>query len=154
MTEATMNADAARVEGLWIKRAHRGELDPSGRVLAVEDKGIEGDACFGRKLRQVTIIEREVFDDLKESLPGVGPEMRRANVMVSGVRLAESGGKLLALGDVRIRIVAETKPCGRMEEARPGLQDALRPEWRGGAYGKVETGGEIAVGSTAGWADE
>ena len=33
-----------------------------------------------------------------------------------------------------------------MEESHPGLQEALRPDWRGGAYGEVLDDGVIQVG--------
>ena len=75
------------VEALWTKRAHRGPMDPTDRVVMVENKGIETDANFGRSKRQVTIIEQEVLDAIRAELPDVEPAMRRANVMVSGIRL-------------------------------------------------------------------
>lgn len=144
---------SGRIEALWTKRARRGVMDPAERVQAVEGEGIEGDVNLGRGSRQVTVIEQEVFDRLRDELPNALPAMRRANVMVSGVRLEESRGRLLALGDVRIRIVGETVPCGRMEEQCAGLQEALRPGWGGGAYGRVEQGGELEVGAEAGWVE-
>jgi MOSC domain-containing protein YiiM len=33
-----------------------------------------------------------------------------------------------------------------MERARAGLKAALGPDWRGGVYGEVIEGGDIAVG--------
>ena len=38
-----------------------------------------------------------------------------------------------------------------MDQARDGLQAALRPKWRGGACAEVIQGGEIRVGDEAGW---
>ena len=65
-------------------------------------------------------------------------------------------GEILALsvGGSQIRIYGETRPCNQMEEARPGLQAALDPEWRGGAYGEVLEDGEIAVGDRVSWIAE
>jgi MOSC domain-containing protein YiiM len=38
-----------------------------------------------------------------------------------------------------------------MEEVAAGLQDAMRPEWRGGAFGQILDDGEIAVGDSVEW---
>lgn len=136
----------ARVEALWLKRAHRGVMDATSQARFVEQKGIDGDANFGRSKRQVTIIEKEVFDRIAENLPAVEPSMRRANVMVSGVRLQETRGRTLRLGEVRIRLVGETRPCERMDAQMPGLTAALDPDWNGGVYGVVLDDGVVRVG--------
>lgn len=134
-----------RVEGLWLKRAHRGVMDAASEARFVENKGIADDANFGRSKRQVTVIEKEVFVRIGAELPDVDPSMRRANVMVSGVRLKESRGQTLRLGDVRILLVGETRPCERMDAQVPGLTAALDPDWNGGAYGVVLDDGVVRV---------
>ena len=91
-----------RIEAIWLKRAVRGPMDPVEAAL-VEHDGIQDDANRGRSKRQVTIIESETFERIRTALPDAEPVMRRANVMVSGVRLEESRGRVLSLGDVRIR---------------------------------------------------
>jgi MOSC domain-containing protein YiiM len=101
----------------------------------------------------VTVIEKEVFDRIREELPDVEPHMRRANVMVSGVRLKESRDRILHLGGVRIHIHGETRPCERMDAQVTGLTAALDPDWNGGVYGVVLDGGEIRVGDEARIAD-
>lgn len=138
-----------RVEALWRKRAHRGVMDPVDEAHFVEDEGIEDDANRGRRKRQVTVIEKEVFDRVIEDLPDVEPSMRRANVMVSGVRLEESRGRVLRLGDVGILLHGETRPCERMDAQIPGLTAALSPPWNGGAYGVVLDDGTVRVGDAA-----
>ncbi|MGD8289519.1 MAG: MOSC domain-containing protein [Gemmatimonadota bacterium] len=140
---------AGRVEAIWLKRATRGPMDPVPEATAVEASGVEGDANRGRSHRQVTIIEREVFDAIREDLAEVDPAMRRANVMVGGLRLAESRGRVLALGAVKIRIGGETRPCERMDEQCDGLRAALSPSWHGGAHGVVLEGGVMRVGDPA-----
>lgn len=142
-----------RVEALWRKRAHRGPMDPADRVRLVEHRGIEDDVSFGRSKRQVTVIEKEVFDRIAAEFPDAQPYMRRANVMVSGVRLKESRGRMLRLGDVRIRIWGETRPCQRMDAQVPGLTAALDPDWNGGVFGVVLDDGEVEVGDEA-WLEE
>lgn len=139
-----------RVEAIWRKRAKRGPMDPVEKATLVAGEGIEGDANRGRDRRQVTVIERAAWDRATADLGvDVEPSARRANVMVSGVDLGESRGRVLRLGPCRVRIEGETTPCERMDEAAEGLQSALRAEWRGGVYGVVLDDGKIAVGDEA-----
>lgn len=135
----------ARIEALWIKRADGGPMDPARRVAAVAGEGLRGNADQGG-WRQVTVIEREVFDRIREELPDAEPSMRRANVLVSGVKLEDTRDHVLHLGGVRIRIRGETRPCHRMDEQCPGLRAALKSGWGGGAFGVVLDDGEIRVG--------
>jgi MOSC domain-containing protein YiiM len=134
-----------RLEAIWIKPAHKAPMVELGGVALVAGKGIIGNANQGGK-RQVTVIEQEVFDLLRSTLPGSAPIMRRANFMVSGIRLAHSEGTTLTVGGVRILLQGETRPCYRMDEQCPGLTAALDPEWRGGAFGVVLDSGEVRVG--------
>jgi MOSC domain-containing protein YiiM len=140
---------AGRVEAIWIKRSFGGVMDPALEVNLVANGGIETDASFGRSNRQVTVIERETFDRVRASLPDADPVMRRANVMVSGVRLADSRNHVLRLGGVRILLRGETQPCERMDEQCPGLRAALASEWGGGVHGIVLDDGLVRVGDAA-----
>ena len=107
-----------------------------------------GDANFGAT-RQVTVIEKEVFDRIRSELPDSAPRMRRANIMVSGIRLEDSRDQVHTLGDVQIRVRGETRPCELMHEQCPGLRDALDLHWGGGAHGSLMQGGELEVGDVA-----
>ena len=141
-----------RIEAIWVKRMKRGPMDPKQRVQLIAGKGIEGNANQGGR-RQVTIIEKEIFGEIEaELMTDVDPRWRRANVMVSGLPLIDSRGKTLAIGDCRIQIFGETKPCEKLEEACRGLRAALEPRWGGGASGMVIVGGEICVGDPIDWA--
>lgn len=141
------------IRALWIKRAKRGPMDPAESVELEAGRGIRGNANQGGR-RQVTLIEEEVFEALREELgEAVEPVMRRANVMVRGVRLARTRDRILRLGPVRIEIRGETRPCNLMDETLPGLQDALDPDWRGGVYGQVLSDGTVRVGDEVRWED-
>lgn len=144
-----MHTGDGRVEALWVKRAHRGKMDEVAEATLIEGRGVQGSADQGRA-RQVTVIEKEVFDALRDELDtSVDPAMRRANVLVSGVRLEGTRGRVLQLGECRIEVAGETRPCERMDEAVPGLRSALDPQWRGGVYGRVIRGGALRVGDVA-----
>lgn len=141
------------VVAVWLKRFKRGPMDPVMFAEAIAGRGLAGNANQGGK-RQVTIIDEARWRDAQNAVQAeVDPSQRRANVMLRGVELQNSRGKMLRLGACVIRIYNETRPCERMEEAQPGLRDALSVEWRGGAYGEIVEGGLIQIGDAAEWID-
>lgn len=134
------------LEAIWIKRAKRGVMDAVEHAKLDANRGIAGNANRGGR-RQVTIIETEEWSRLMEEMgASVEPSARRANLMVSGVSLEGTRGRILRIGDCHIEIMGETRPCERMDEALPGLRDAMRSNWGGGAFGIVIDDGEISVG--------
>ena len=142
-----------RLEAIWIKRAHRGPMDPVGSAELIAGRGIEANADRSRR-RQVTLIEREVWDTLMQENGGrLDASTRRANLMLSGCPLAGSRGRTLRIGGCRIRIGGETKPCERMEEAWPGLEASMYRDWRGGAFGEILDSGRITVGDPVEWVE-
>ena len=143
-----------RLEAIWVKRARGGKMDAAQQVTLAAKKGIVGNANWGG-WRQVTIMEKEIWDSVTSSL-GVtlDPSTRRANLMVSGIELIHSRDKVVSIGGVRIKMVNETAPCNLMEESCSGLKDALKPNWRGGAFGYVIDDGEITVGDDVCWVEE
>jgi MOSC domain-containing protein YiiM len=142
------------LDSIWIKRFRRGPMDPVFSVQLVAGRGILGNANQGGQ-RQVTIIAREAWDDaMRELGTVVPPQTRRANLLVSGLDLAHTRGRVLRIGACRVRVYGETKPCWQMEEAHPGLQSALRPDWRGGVFAEALDDGQIAVGDPIDWVEE
>lgn len=126
-------------------------MDPVPSAVLDVGRGLRGNANRGGR-RQVTIISRERWDAISEVLGlRIPPVARRANLMVSGINLEKSRGRILRIGDARLRITGETRPCSEMDDAHPGLQAAMDRHWGGGAFAEVVVGGEIRVGDTVAW---
>ena len=92
------------------------------------------------------LVQQQTFDRIRRSLPQAEPSMRRANLMVSGIHLENVRDRVITIGDTRILLHGETRPCERMDEQCPGLTAALDTHWGGGAHGIVLGGGDIRVG--------
>ncbi|MEW6130851.1 MAG: MOSC domain-containing protein [Acidobacteriota bacterium] len=135
-----------KLAAIWIKRAKRGPMDAVEKALLVAGRGLRGNANQGGK-RQVTIIAQETWEAVMQQLNAeLSPATRRANLMVTGILLAKTRGQILRIGNCRIQIYGETRPCERMDEALSGLREALKTDWGGGVFGEVLDDGEIAVG--------
>lgn len=116
--------------------------------------GVANDARGRRKpggtgKRQVTVLSREAWEaacaDLGTRLDWTA---RRANLLVEGLALERTTGSRLRIGDATLEVTGETDPCAKMDQQMPGLEAALRPDWRGGVTCRVLSGGAIAVGDS------
>ena len=144
-------AAVGKLEAIWLKRMTQGPMDPVAQATLKAGRGLVGNADQGGK-RQVTLIEQEVWRALMAELgTSLDPSARRANLLLSGIRLADSRGRVLQIGDCSIRIYGETRPCEQMDEAWFGLREAMKQDWAGGAFGEVLNDGEISVGTPVRW---
>ncbi|HVE36437.1 MAG TPA: MOSC domain-containing protein [Gemmatimonadaceae bacterium] len=144
-------ASSGRVEAMWLKRSHRGPMDAVREIHVTSATGIVGGVDRSRR-RQITLIEQEVWERLMRELGGdADPSARRANLMLTGIRLANTRGRVLRVGEARLAIGGELTPCERMDEVLPGLRAAMRPDWRGGVFAQVLGDATIRVGDTAEW---
>lgn len=126
-------------------------MDATGHAELVAGRGLKGDATQGGR-RQVTLLSLDRWRERTAALPGPpDPAIRRANLLIDGVDLEDSCGRVLRVGEARIRIFGETRPCRQMDEACAGLRAALDPAWSGGAFGEVVSGGAIEVGGPVEW---
>jgi MOSC domain-containing protein YiiM len=126
-------------------------MDPVRDVTLVPGRGVQGSVGRSRR-RQVTLLSREAWETATATLGhDPGPACRRANILVSGIDLAYTRGRVLLVGSCRIAIGGELTPCERMDEAEPGLREALRTNWQGGVFGQVLDGGPVSVGDTVSW---
>ncbi len=146
-----------RLGGIARHDRPHGPIETLGRVWVTVAEGVHGDlrgAIAGRKRgkRQVSLIEAESWAAALADLGIAEPErlpwhVRRANLLVEGLRLPREPGKVVAIGtSLRIEVTVETEPCDRMEAIVPGMRAALTPDWRGGVCGRVLNDGEIAIG--------
>lgn len=146
-----------RLGGIARHGRSRGPVETLHHVSVTREQGVRGDlrgavrpGKTGR--RQISLIEAESWDAAVHELgPGADRALpwhvRRANLLVEGIRLPRETGKVMAIGrTLRIEITCECDPCSRMDEIQAGLKLALLPDWRGGVLGRVLTDGEISVG--------
>src|SRR5215212_5709828 len=121
-------------------------MDPVSTASVIAGKGIVGNANQGGK-RQVTIVSNKHWGEVTAPLGDTpDPRLRRANLLVSDIDFSDARGKILKIGNVRVRIYGETRPCEQMEDAVPGLKEAMSAPWGGGAHGEVLDDGEISIG--------
>jgi MOSC domain-containing protein YiiM len=143
--------EVGRLEGIWLKRAHRGPMDAYAAARLVAGHGIAGSIDRSRR-RQVTIISREVWQRLMARLGAhADPSARRANLTVSGIDLSNTRGRVLRIGAGRLVVGGELTPCERMDEVAPGLRELMRPAWGGGVFAQVLDDAEIRLGDPVRW---
>jgi MOSC domain-containing protein YiiM len=135
-----------KLEAIWLKPVRKRAMKPVETATLVTNRGLLGNANQNGR-RQVTIISQERWLEVERRLGhSADPALRRANLMVSGIELANTRGKLLRIGPALLEIWGETRPCRLMEETLPGLQSALYDDWSGGVFGIILEGGDIQVG--------
>jgi MOSC domain-containing protein YiiM len=143
-----------RLIGIAWRSARREPMQTCDSVEISVERGVGGDHKGPKfKRRAVTILAREDWEAALAELAATGAEVgdlgwtvRRANLLVEGIRLPRALGATLRIGRVLLEVTYPTTPCARMDEARQGLRKALHPEWRGGVTCMVLEGGHVSVG--------
>ena len=130
------------IDHLFIKPGHREEMIPVETINVIKQKGIEGDASFGRSNRQILIISHEVVEAY-----GLMPGDLRENITVSQFDVsAISAETRLSIGNVVLEVTGDCNPCARLEELRVGLMDEIHGNR--GILARVLESGEINIGQT------
>lgn len=149
---------------------HRFSKRVADRITVIEGLGIEGDAHAGDRvqhlsrvradptqpnLRQVHLIQSELFDELREKGFDVGPSDLGENVTTVGIALlALPRGTILEIGsDVALEVTGLRNPCAQIDGFRKGLLAAVLDRGpngelirKAGIMTVVLKGGEIATG--------
>lgn len=142
------------IAGIARHAYSRAPMETLDRAEITPERGNEGD-CKGafkpgkRNHRQVTPIERRDWDAAMAELGADIPwQERRTNLLVDGLDLPQREGVVLRIGAVRLMVMVECDPRERMDALHPGLQAALRPDWRGGTCCRVLRAGMVNIGDT------
>lgn len=138
---------SGRLEAIAIRARPRAPMrEVAGADVSI-GAGIGGDARGKPGARQVTLLSMEAW---RAACAEIGAELpwtlRRANLLVSGLDLASTRGRLVDIAGVSLEVTGETDPCRVMDLQHPGLRAALEPGWRGGVTCRVLAGGSISVG--------
>jgi MOSC domain-containing protein YiiM len=146
--QALMNqfAQAGKVSAMSVRPKR---LEPTvlvERVLAIENKGLQGDRSKGGN-RQVTFIQKEHIAAISSFLgkPDLDYTLTRRNILVEGINLLSLKGKSFQIGEAVFEYSGECHPCSRMEKALgTGGYNAMRGH--GGITARVVKTGEVCVG--------
>jgi MOSC domain-containing protein YiiM len=128
-----------KINNLYLKPAHKQPMKAVSEATADSAMGLVGDVSYGRKLRQVLLIERDTLDEF-----GLTPGQVRENAVVSGIALAGlPAGTQVQAGGVLLEVTGDCAPCQLIEDIRPGLQSEM--EGRRGTLFRVVEGGTMSV---------
>src|SRR5687768_9656741 len=151
-------AAGGRVVSIYTARGAGSPMQERKRVLAVPDRGLEGDRYFtsngsmskravpGREITEVTLIEAEVIEHLQNEygLDVDAPDSRR-NIVTRGIELNALVGREFNFGDVRLRGASLCEPCISLVK-RPENKHFLRGlVHKGGLRAKILNSGTITV---------
>lgn len=136
--------------------AARAEAEPHGVPEAQADAGRglvgdryhEGAGTFSNpnaRGHDLTLIEQETIDEMRELFPDYRAEDARRNIVTSGIALNELVGWRFRVGEVECAGQRLCEPCAHLD--RIAVPGALRHlVHRGGLRADILTAGRIAVG--------
>jgi MOSC domain-containing protein YiiM len=138
-----------RLAGIARRERKRAPMETLDAAEISSVTGVAGDSRGSPGLRQVTVLSardwQATCDELGQQVPWT---TRRSNLLVDAMDLPREPGRIIAIGQVRLRIGGEISPCSRMDDQVQGLTKALQADWRGGVGCEVLQGGNIRIGDT------
>jgi MOSC domain-containing protein YiiM len=144
--------------GIARRTARRAPMVMLETATVAVDVGLTGDPIGPRHpKRLLTVLGLEDWNtaiaalNARDLLGGIALDWtaRRANLLVSALRLPRAKGAIIRIGAVELVVTGQTHPCARMDAVHPGLLKALGSDWRGGVTCAVNVGGDIALGDPA-----
>jgi MOSC domain-containing protein YiiM len=161
---------APRVVAVSRRRGHHFSKTPCMSIRLVAGLGVEGDGHFGAtvqhihqkkkdagrpNLRQVHLLQAELFDELADRFGPLGPGDLGENILTRDVNLLGlSAGARLSIGDQAVvELTGLRNPCVQIDRFREGLMAATlgRDEQgnlirKAGVMAVVIAGGDVAPG--------
>ncbi len=162
-----------QVVGVQVSSKHTFSKGPVDRIRLIEDFGVEGDAHAGAtdqhqyhikrfgarpNLRQVHVIQAELFDQLDEKGHVVRPGDLGENIATRGVDLLAlpTGTRLHFGSDAVIELTGLRNPCVQVEDFQAGLLKLVAVstpsglERKAGVMSVVIAGGVVQPGDPIG----
>ena len=116
-----------------------------GEALLVKDKGMEGDAHFGFQDRQVSLLNAEEAEKIKEKVPGLKPGDFAENFLVEGFNLSRLKlGDRFLVGESCLEVTQIGKECHSRCAIYEAAGDCIMP--RVGIFCRVINGGVVRKG--------
>lgn len=135
-----------RILAIAVRTEKNGPMQERDHVHASPENGLDGDLPTSAH-RRITLLSTDQWTETTKWLGADLPwHTRRANVLLEGGSLEKLIGSTVRLGEVSVKVNAETVPCQLMDKIHMGLREALVPDCRGGVYGEIVEGGTFKVG--------
>ncbi len=118
---------------------------PRSSARLIQEFGVEGDRHAGRPLRQVSVLNAETVEELRQRGWQVGPGMLGENLTVEGIPVMQlPDGVRLRVGEAELEITGNRPICREILEVHP---DALKMlVGRTGKMARVIRGGRVQPG--------
>ena len=160
----------AKVLAVSLSSTHTFSKQNVDSVTLLKGLGVEGDAHCGKmvkhrsrvklkplpiNLRQVHLIQSELFDELIEKGFKVEPGNIGENITTRGIALLDlPKGTLLKIGKTAVvEVTGLRNPCSQLNDFQPGLMQAVLDKdengeliRKSGIMGIVLEGGEVSPG--------
>jgi len=161
---------SARVASVNVSSRHRFSKTPTQCISLLAGLGVAGDAHCGEyvkhrsrarwtprapNLRQVHLIHRELFDELKAAGYAIRPGDMGENVTTEGIDLLAlpTGARLHLGAGAVVEVTGLRNPCVQMDRFAPGLMQAVLERRadgtlirKSGVMGVVLAGGDVRAG--------
>jgi len=118
-----------------------------GEALLVKGKGMEGDAHFGFQDRQVSLLNAEEAEKIREKVPGLKAGDFAENILVEGFDLSKLKlGDSISVGEAQLAVTQIGKECHTRCAIYEAAGDCIMP--RLGIFCRVVEGGVVRKGDS------